>query len=310
MTQYVTNYTDNRDLSGRNTIAGLFHDRASAEQAIRELRNAGFPAEAIGVALRDRTAQDELVADTGAGSATAAGLVGGGLLGGLVGYLVGIGALLIPGVGPIVAGGALAATLAGAGIGAGAGGLLGALADMDVPEEEARHFETGFQRGDALVTVKAGNKVMQAMQILEHYGADTGPGGTHFRNFDSEGEGATAAGALGGGTTGAVIGTAVGGPVGTVAGAAIGGVAGAAAGKAADEASGPGDGHQGKEGAAGGALAGGAAGAAAGTAVAGPVGTIPGAIIGGTAGAATGGAIGEEIAEDDNDTLDERRRNR
>lgn len=224
--------TTSRNLTGRNTIAGLFHDHAAAEQAVRQLRDAGFLAEAIGVAVRERTASGELADETG-GGATAAGLVGGGLLGGLVGYLVGIGALVIPGVGPIIAGGVLAATLAGAGIGAGAGGLLGALADMDVPEEEARHFETGFQRGDTLVTVKADNRMMEALQILEHNGADTGPGGTHFHTHGEAG--GTTAGAVAGGTTGAAIGTAVGGPVGAVAGAAIGGTAGAVAGKKVGE---------------------------------------------------------------------------
>ena len=72
--------------------------------------------------------------------------------------LAGVGALAIPGVGPIIAGGALASTLAGAGIGAAAGGIIGALAGMGVPEEDARHFERGFQQGGVLVTVAAGGR--------------------------------------------------------------------------------------------------------------------------------------------------------
>ena len=63
-----------------------------------------------------------------------------------MGVLAGIGALAIPGVGPIIAGGALASTLAGAGIGAAAGGLLGALVGLGIPEEEARYYETGLRR--------------------------------------------------------------------------------------------------------------------------------------------------------------------
>src|SRR5687768_18603929 len=99
-----------RDLTGRSTIAGLFHDRLSAERAINELKDAGFAASDVGVAMRDRTAQGELVEDTGANVAggAATGAVGGGLLGGIVGFLVGIGALAIPGIGPVLAGGALA----------------------------------------------------------------------------------------------------------------------------------------------------------------------------------------------------------
>src|ERR687897_791303 len=82
---------------GRAVVAAAFEDRADAERAIGALRDAGFPGDRIGVALRDRTAQGELVEETGATGTKAAegaatGAVGGGLLGGLVGLLVGLGA--------------------------------------------------------------------------------------------------------------------------------------------------------------------------------------------------------------------------
>jgi hypothetical protein len=174
-----------RDLTGRRTVAGLFPDRASAEQAIDELKAAGFTGDQIGVAMRDRTAQGVLIEEMGAQAAEGAttGALGGGLLGGLTGFLIGIGALAIPGIGPVVAGGALAAAfgvaggtaVAGAGIGAAAGGVLGALASVGIPESEARHFETGFREGRVLVTVDAGARVLEAMAILDRHGADTGP---------------------------------------------------------------------------------------------------------------------------------------
>src|SRR5262245_11634610 len=127
-----------RDLTGRTTVAAVFQDRADAEAAIDELRNAGFTSDQIGAALRDRNEAGTLVeADTGAGGAVEGaveGALGGGLLGGAAGFLVGlVSALLIPGIGPIVAAGTIAAALAaaggtavaGAGIGAAAGGLVG-----------------------------------------------------------------------------------------------------------------------------------------------------------------------------------------
>ena len=133
-----------RDMTGRTTVAGMFHDRAHAEMAINELRDAGFSADTVGVAMRDRTAQNELIEDTGSKAAEGAttGALGGGLLGGVVGFLVGVGALAIPGIGPVVAGGMLASALgiaggtaaAGAGIGAAAGGLVGALVGLGIPE--------------------------------------------------------------------------------------------------------------------------------------------------------------------------------
>src|SRR5213079_1337536 len=94
----------------------------------------------------------------------------GGVLGGITGLLVGIGALAIPGIGPVIAGGALASAfgiaggtaVAGAGIGAAAGGIVGALVGMGIPEEEARHFESGFRTGGVLVTVNAGPRMMEA----------------------------------------------------------------------------------------------------------------------------------------------------
>jgi hypothetical protein len=108
--------------------------------------------------------------------------VGGGLLGGALGLLVGLGALAIPGIGPVLAGGALATAfglgggtaVAGAGIGAAAGGVLGALVGLGIPEHEAKHFEAGFQAGGVLVTVNGGERALDALTILEHHGADTG----------------------------------------------------------------------------------------------------------------------------------------
>src|SRR5262249_39837932 len=114
----------------------------------------------------------------------ATGVVGGGLLGGVVGWLVGIGALAIPGIGPVVAGGALATAfgiaggtaVAGAGIGAAAGGILGALIGMGIPEEEARYLGQRVGEGGTLVTVTSGvERAARAVDILRSEGGDIGP---------------------------------------------------------------------------------------------------------------------------------------
>jgi hypothetical protein len=183
-----------RDYSGRKTIAGLFTDRADAERAINDLKDAGFRPQDVGVAMRDRTEQNELIEEHGtkAAEGAGAGAIGGGLLGGLVGWLVGIGALAIPGIGPVVAGGALATAfglaggtaVAGAGIGAAAGGIVGALVGMGIPEEEARYFEQGFREGGVLVTVTGRDRAPEALRILERHGADTGAG---LRSRDAAG---------------------------------------------------------------------------------------------------------------------------
>lgn len=158
------------------TVVGLFQNQANAERAIERLKHAGFSDSQIGVALRDRNRQQELIEETGtqAGEGAATGAIGGGVLGGVIGLLAGVGALAIPGVGPIIAGGTLASTLAGAGIGAAAGGLIGALAGMGVPEEDARHFDQGFRAGGTLVTVNAGSRADEARDLLAESGADLG----------------------------------------------------------------------------------------------------------------------------------------
>lgn len=158
------------------TVVGLFKNQVDAEKAIRRLKDAGFSDTQIGVAMRDRGEQQELIEGTGtqAAEGAATGAISGGVLGGVIGLLAGVGALAIPGVGPIIAGGALASTLAGAGIGAAAGGLLGALTGMGIPEEDARHFDEGFRAGGTLVTVNAGSRTEEARQCLYESGADMG----------------------------------------------------------------------------------------------------------------------------------------
>lgn len=170
----------------RRHLAALFADRERAERAIRALQDLGVPRDRIGVALRDPEAARGLAHAEGAtlmAEGATTGAVSGGVLVGLVGLLVGVGALAIPGIGPVVAGGTLGAVLgvaggsaaAGAGIGAAAGGLIGALVGVGVPEEAAQHFERGVQAGGVLVTLDAEDRVAEARAVLVAEGGDLGP---------------------------------------------------------------------------------------------------------------------------------------
>jgi hypothetical protein len=177
------------------TVVGLFNERSRAEEAIRDLKEAGFSDEQIGVVTRDRTAptgqptdssgqrrgaspdEEELgkvVEDTAGGMAEGAsiGAITGGVIGGLVGL---IGSLLVPGLGPVLVGGVLASTLMGMGLGAATGGLIGALVGMGVPEQDARYFDAGFREGGTLVTVNAGERTPEAVSTLQRCGGDLGP---------------------------------------------------------------------------------------------------------------------------------------
>ncbi len=168
------------DRTNRQVIAALFPDRSMAERAINDLKDAGFRGEDIGVAMRNQEGQKEMARETGTNAAKGAtsGAISGGVLGSVAGFLVGIGALAIPGVGPVIAGGVLATTLAGAGIGAAGGGIIGALVGLGIPEEHAKYYESGFRSGKVLVTV-SGNRLDEAYNILQRDGADFAPGFMH-----------------------------------------------------------------------------------------------------------------------------------
>lgn len=155
------------------TVVGLYDDLDTARQVVQELENNGFRREDISLVAHDTRGQGNWQT-TGDGEARAHGAEKGAgvgaVLGGLAGLLVGIGALAIPGVGPVIAAGALATTLAGAGVGAVAGGLIGALTEAGVPEEEANYYAEGVRRGGNLVTVTApDNMEQQARDILDRF---------------------------------------------------------------------------------------------------------------------------------------------
>lgn len=158
----------------RTVAVGLFHDPEDARNAIGALKDAGFAGDDIGLLMHDRGEARAMAEETGthAGEGAATGLVAGGILGGLGGWLVGIGALAIPGVGPFIAAGAFGAALTGAAVGAGVGAIAGALIGMGVPKEEADYYEQEVRGGRTLVTVRAGGRMEEADAILHEHGAN------------------------------------------------------------------------------------------------------------------------------------------
>jgi len=141
----------------QRTITRMYDDYEEARAVVTDLEQAGVPHGDISlVASSDAhgryagTSANEKATASGAGT----GAVAGGLLGGGAGLLAGIGALAIPGVGPVVAAGWLIATLAGAGVGAASGGLVGSLTGAGVSRDEAHVYSEGVKRGGSLVTVR------------------------------------------------------------------------------------------------------------------------------------------------------------
>ena len=159
--------------SQRSTVVGVFHEREDAREAIEALKDDGFAADSISLLSPDKHTTESMAEETGthAGSGAATGLLAGGVLGGLGGWLVGIGALAIPGVGPFIAAGAFATALGGAAIGAGVGAIGGALVGMGVPREEAEYYEGEVKSGRTLVTVRSDWRYDDAQRILRDHGA-------------------------------------------------------------------------------------------------------------------------------------------
>lgn len=147
-------HTPEHTTSKRSTYVGVFDDRNSADKAARDLRTAGFKDDEIGYAWKDDKGVHK-EGETKAGEMAAGGAVTGAALGGLIGAAA---AGLIPGIGPIVAGGILATTLTGAAVGTAAGGISGAFVGMGIPEEEAKYYDSEFKQGRTLMTVKSEEK--------------------------------------------------------------------------------------------------------------------------------------------------------
>lgn len=160
------------------TVVGLMDTPREAESVVRDLTSScGCDRSDIG--LMARGPQDDAGAGTtgeGSGDVGAGALKGAGTgaaVGGVLGLVAGAASLAIPGFGPIIAAGPIAAGLAGAGIGAVAGGLIGALTKIGVPEDEAHYYAEGVKRGGTLITLHARDERMAqcAAQVMRQHGA-------------------------------------------------------------------------------------------------------------------------------------------
>ena len=182
--------------SATGAVVGVFADGVSAEQAVQQLKSAGFTEEQIGYASRhpgdngvdaptvaaaeaDAGVQEEPAKDTLSAhlagehhGGTREGLVMGGVTGLAFGSIVGAAAaLLLPGIGPVIAGGILGAALIGGAAGTVAGGIAGALRQWGFSHEDAEYYHREFEAGRTIVSVHADNRAREAASILQQYGA-------------------------------------------------------------------------------------------------------------------------------------------
>lgn len=160
------------------TVIGLMDDIDEAQAVVRQLVEAGVRREDIGFMANQKHAVPSSAAlneseggHTAAGALTGAGA--GAAIGGIAGLALSLAPLAIPGIGPILAAGPIAAALAGAGLGAVTGGAIGTLTHLGVPEEEAHYYAEGVRRGGILVTVAADSQTQAdaAVTLMRRHGA-------------------------------------------------------------------------------------------------------------------------------------------
>lgn len=157
------------------SVFGIFKSRATTEDAVGRLKIAGFRSADVSVLMPDKDTTKEFAHEVGTkapeGATTGAGA--GLVLGGTFGWLAGVGALAIPGIGPLIAVGPIMAALAGAGVGSALGGVSGALLGMGIPEFEAKRYEGAVKDGGILLSVHCDTNewVQRAKDILKEIGA-------------------------------------------------------------------------------------------------------------------------------------------
>jgi hypothetical protein len=157
-------------------VFGILPTESAAVRAAEGLKTAGFSADDISALFPDQRGTRDFAHEQNTkapeGAATGAGV--GGAIGGGLGWLAGIGALAIPGVGPLVAAGPIMAALSGAAAGAAVGGLTGALVGLGIPELEAKRYEGKINDGNILLSVHAtsSEEIDRAKEVLKNAGAD------------------------------------------------------------------------------------------------------------------------------------------
>jgi hypothetical protein len=162
-------------MSKNKAVIGLVNSEGQAGYIIGELRAAGFVSTDVSALLPDTRGTRDFAHEnnTKAPEGAIAGVGAGGAVGGVLGLLAGIGAIAIPGLGPLIAAGPLLAALSGAAVGATVGGITGALVGMGIPEIEAKKYEGKIKSGNILlaVHVEDSKEIDRAKEIFKRNGA-------------------------------------------------------------------------------------------------------------------------------------------
>jgi len=160
----------------KRAVLCIVRDESTAVRIVTRLQGAGFSGQDISVLFPDRSGSRDFAHEQGtkAPEGAATGASAGAVLGGTLGWLAGIGALAIPGVGPLIAAGPILGALSGAAVGAATGGVAGALIGYGMPEIEAKRYEGKVQGGNILLSVHTddGKQVDRVKEIFKRHRAE------------------------------------------------------------------------------------------------------------------------------------------
>ncbi|MGF7185888.1 putative membrane protein [Desulfitispora alkaliphila] len=150
-----------------SNVVAVFNSKDQAEEAVNALRDKGFDQE-ISILAKEQNNESEQGV-TMENDSVSDGATTGGVIGGLTGLAVGAGALVVPGLGPLIAAGPIAGLLSGAAT----GGVAGALVDFGIPEAESKRYEEEVKQGNILVTVECNrDRADDAMSMLGEKGSN------------------------------------------------------------------------------------------------------------------------------------------
>jgi hypothetical protein len=170
-TLVVNNQSQEHNMT--KTIIAVYDTLSNARDAVQNLVDSGIPAADVSVVMYDENGEYSQMLEGGNISGVTDDDVTAGegaAFGALAGLAIGLGALMIPGIGPVIAAGPLAAALTagtvGAVAGAATGGLTAGLVDMGVPEEDATMYADSISNGGAMVIVKVPDNMVESSSTV------------------------------------------------------------------------------------------------------------------------------------------------
>jgi hypothetical protein len=162
-------------IMSKKSVFCISTSRAQTDLIVDQLKAGEFSSHEISVLFTDKNASRNFVRENGIKSPRRAitGAGTGGLIGGTLGWIAGIGALVIPGMGPFIAAGPIMAALRGVAPGAAIGGIAGGLISLGIPEKEARRYEGKIKKGSIFISVHTENveEISRAGEVFTKAGA-------------------------------------------------------------------------------------------------------------------------------------------